>query len=474
MISVDQFIRDYSRELSENNAAIFAGAGLSASAGFVDWKTLLRPLAEDMNIDIDKEHDLVSLAQYHVNESGNNRSDLNNAILRNFSSHVSITESHKILARLLIDTYWTTNYDTLIEDALKASGKRADVKHQTSQLPNTMPYRDVTVYKMHGDVNHPNEAIISKDDYERYANERSAFITGLAGDLISKTFLFLGFSFSDPNLDYVLSRIRIENQQNQRKHFCILRKEPAKLPKESEADYTQRQVKQQLFIGDLKRYNIRTVLVDEYKEIPEILGRLESIHKQKNVFISGAAHTYGEWEESAALDFIQKLSSALIRTDRKIVTGLGLGIGSTVVDGALQEIYWKQKRSLSDQLILRPFPQSEEGKQLWTPYREDMLSYAGAAVFVFGNKLEGQEVVLSNGMQEEFDIAVRKGVKVIPVGSTGHLSRELWTYVTQNMNQFFPRDDGRILEAFNILGTSGLDVDDYVKAVVNILDLMKG
>ena len=33
-----QFIRDYIAEINSGDAAIFAGAGLSASAGFVNWK----------------------------------------------------------------------------------------------------------------------------------------------------------------------------------------------------------------------------------------------------------------------------------------------------------------------------------------------------------------------------------------------------------------------------------------------------
>ena len=55
-----QFIRDYIVEINSGDAAIFAGAGLSASAGFVNWKELLRDLATELNLDIEKEHDLIS------------------------------------------------------------------------------------------------------------------------------------------------------------------------------------------------------------------------------------------------------------------------------------------------------------------------------------------------------------------------------------------------------------------------------
>ena len=50
------------KELEENNFAIFAGAGLSSPAGYVNWKELLRPLSQELDFDIDKETDLVSLA----------------------------------------------------------------------------------------------------------------------------------------------------------------------------------------------------------------------------------------------------------------------------------------------------------------------------------------------------------------------------------------------------------------------------
>ena len=66
--------------------------------------------------------------------------------------------------------------------------------------------RDAVVYKMHGDVEHPHEAVLTKMIMSRYHLKRGAFINALAGDLVSKTFWFMGFSFTDPNLDYILSR----------------------------------------------------------------------------------------------------------------------------------------------------------------------------------------------------------------------------------------------------------------------------
>ena len=99
-----QFIRELVNELSANNLAIFAGAGLSVAAGFVDWKGLLKDLAEELDLNIDKEeNNLISLAQYYINEKQGNRSKINQIILNEFSQQAVLTENHKILARLPID-----------------------------------------------------------------------------------------------------------------------------------------------------------------------------------------------------------------------------------------------------------------------------------------------------------------------------------------------------------------------------------
>jgi NAD-dependent SIR2 family protein deacetylase len=201
------FIREYTRELHNKNAAVFAGAGLSMGSGYVDWKGLLSEIVRDLGLDPENEHDLVTIAQYHCNQAGGSRTHLTQTILNHFATVRSPTPAHRILAGLPILTYWTTNYDKLIERALEAAKKVPDVKYTLKQLSVTRPDRDVVVYKMHGDIDHPADAIISKDQYEAYPLEMSAFVSALRGDLVEKTFVFIGFSFTDPNIDFILSSL---------------------------------------------------------------------------------------------------------------------------------------------------------------------------------------------------------------------------------------------------------------------------
>lgn len=274
-MNVDLFIENFTKAVREDNAAIFAGAGLSNGAGFVNWKELLKNVAEELGLSVEKEqHDLVTLAQYYCN-AHMGRGRLNQIITDEFQRRASITENHRILARLPISTFWTTNYDTLIETSLREIGKTPDVKLTPENLAITLEDRDAIVYKMHGDVSQVHNAIINRDDYERYENTHSIFTTALQGDLVSKTFLFIGFSFNDPNLNYILSRIRIRLEGNQRPHYCLLKR-----IKERDDDYEYAKVKQGLQINDLKRFSINTILVDEYSDITNILARIEQRFKK--------------------------------------------------------------------------------------------------------------------------------------------------------------------------------------------------
>lgn len=471
--ATESYVTEIIKELEEENLAVFCGAGFSVPAGFVTWKDLMRPIADELNLDIDKEeHDLISLAQYHCNVNASNRSKLNQMLVDEFSRDTAPSENHRILARLPISTFWTTNYDKLIESCLAESGKRPDVKYTKEQLAFTKPKRDATVYKMHGDMDHPDKAVLTKDDYESYHVRMDQFLTALAGDLVSKTFLFIGFSFSDPNLDYILSRVRVAYNVNQRRHYCFVRK-----VKESECvdedDFEYKKRKHAFFIGDLSRFNIKAILIDDYPQVTDILQEIENRYKRKSIFISGAAHEFGKWTETGALSFIHELSRSFIRMQFRIVSGFGLGVGSAVISGALEEIYMNPGNSKSDQLILRPFPQQVFGtyskEAVWKRYRDDMCSHAGIALFIFGNKLVDGKVVSSNGMREEFEIAQAKGIFLLPIGATGYVAKTLWEEVKNNFDTLYPRMDPAIKDKFMFLGDETKTPGEILDTVFSIL-----
>lgn len=467
MAGIQEFIREYVRAVSQGYAAVFAGAGLSRGSGYTNWKELVKPLAEEIGLDVDKEHDLVAITQYYCNERVT-RSSINQRILNEYTKDAILNENIEILTRLPISTYWTTNYDELLETALKANNKKADVKATQESLANNIYDRDAVVYKMHGDVRCPDKAVLTKDDYEIYGKERPLFRTALQGDLISKTFLFIGFSFEDPNLDYILSQIRILLGESTRDHFCFFERVKQQ-PGESTPDHSYNVAKQELRIKDLRRYGIQAISLDSYTEITDILKQIEHGHLLKNIFISGScAQCESPWTDDAVALFTHHLAKMLVKANYRLISGFGLGIGSTIINGALEEIMASKYKHVDEHLCLRPFPQIISGdiprEQLWQKYREDMIAQAGVAIFIFGNKRVDDKIVIADGMINEFEIAKQKGKRIIPIGSTGGTARIIYNEVKNDIVKY-----PYLAKFIDALG----EEDDYNKLIVLVDEIIK-
>ena len=470
-VSKEELVRNYTKAIREGNAAVFAGAGLSSSSGLVNWKELLRPLAKDINLDVDKEeHDLLSVAQFYKDQRST-RSGINQKIMEAFSKNVEPNENIRVLARLPIFTYWTTNYDKLLEDGIKEANRNPDVKIQSSQLSNSKPDRDCVVFKMHGDVDFPENAVLTREDYETYGNKRSLFRTALQGDLISKEFLFIGFSFEDPNLAYILAQIHSLLDDNVRDHYCFFKRvQRDDYPDDGEFKYDL--AKQEMKVENLTHYGIQTVYVDDYSEITDILHEIEKASKLKNVFISGSASAYqAPWTKDSAEELAGKLSGALVHGNCRITSGFGLGIGSAVINGALNVIYADKYRHVDEHLCLRPFPQNVTGAErtaIYKKYREDMLSEAGIAIFIFGNKKDSSgNIITAPGCLDEYHIAKAEGNCIIPIGSTGYAAKDIYDEVKTEMvvdPDAYPYLKGYIDDLGSVT-----DIDKLVRIVVEIV-----
>ena len=417
-----KFIRDYSKALENNSAAVFAGAGMSNASGFVDWKNLLREFAADIRLDIDKETDLIAVAQYYKN-SMHSRHSLNQEIINQFTRQSKKNKYMNALGKLPIHCYWTTNYDNIIEETLRNKfSLNVDVKISQENLAVIKNECDAIVYKFHGDSSFPEQAVLTKEDYELFSQTHKLFITALQGDLISKTFLFIGYSFNDPNLETVLSNIRILIGDNKRDHYCLVKKVQAE-DFESEAEYIYEQVKQEHKITDLLRYGIHTVLVDSYDEIVNILNEIHVAFISKRIFIAGSCRNYGDWDKNDAYSFLFNLGYKLISNGYIVSSGFVEGVGPQVVNGALTAIT-QLKLNVEKYLQLKPLPLIDgkadkidtETKKM---FQNDMISPVGIVIFVFGNQYYDGKLCNSNGVWHDFERAKEQNKFIIPIGATG-------------------------------------------------------
>ena len=109
---------------------------------------------------------------------------------------------HRSLANLdRCRIFYTTNYDNFIERALTASGRTC---HVTSSELNINHDRAIEeVVKFHGDFNDPENMVFSESQYFERMRFENAMDFKLRSDILGRAVLFLGYSFNDPNVNYL-------------------------------------------------------------------------------------------------------------------------------------------------------------------------------------------------------------------------------------------------------------------------------
>lgn len=147
----------------------------------------------------------------------------------------------------------------------------------------------------------------------------------MKGDLISKRFLFISFSFEDPNPDYIWGQIHALLDENVAEHYCFFQR-AQRSDYSNDEDYRYENARQELRTKDLTRYGIQPVFVVDYSEITEILQEIEFAVKRNNFFISGSADDYTRWGKDKAEELARKVAESLVKNDFKVTSEFGLGV----------------------------------------------------------------------------------------------------------------------------------------------------
>lgn len=120
---------------------------------------------------------------------------------RQFTSpYAATTPSHRALVKLPITELFTTNYDTLIEHAFFEAATQLTVSARPEQFIarlSAQPSRHLV--KLHGTVDEPATIVLTRAQYAASRRERIEMFDYLKQHLRQHSFLFVGYSLSDPN-----------------------------------------------------------------------------------------------------------------------------------------------------------------------------------------------------------------------------------------------------------------------------------
>lgn len=203
--------------LLARECVLFVGAGLSSAAGLPGWDALIRHLGDDLGIRRPDRHNYLDLAQWHRERFGRDR--LADLLRQTYSTQAHPTLGHYLLMSLPLRHVITTNYDDLLERALTAL-KRHPVKVIHQQDVARTGQDEVFVVKLHGDLAHAEEIILTHDDYDEFFHRRPAMALLLESLLLNQTFLFVGYGLRDPNFRQIHGRIVRMLRQARRPAFA--------------------------------------------------------------------------------------------------------------------------------------------------------------------------------------------------------------------------------------------------------------
>ena len=196
-------IRQIQQAMRQNKLVVFAGAGVSKSAGVPLWGELIEELKKELDLP-QYETDFLKIPQLYKNlRKGKEFLERIKDILQD--GEVQYNKIHEALLDLKPCHIVTANYDDLFEQAIVNSNSNFFTVSKDEDLPFNRGER--LLIKMHGDFKSGN-IVLTENDYLDYAKNFPLIRAYVMSIFASKLVLFVGFSFSDINLKYILRDVR--------------------------------------------------------------------------------------------------------------------------------------------------------------------------------------------------------------------------------------------------------------------------
>lgn len=437
--------------------AIFVGSGISYESTEVDWFKLLEPLTKEIDINIDNEHDdLPLIAQYIVNHYSGNRGPLINQISKAFNKKFQINDYHKALAATKISAIWTTNYDTLLETAF--SDFLIDVKVNDDSISRNVNNSEIEIIKMHGCISrsHHDEITITQEDYEDFLVNKPAISQRLCNDLLHKSFLFIGYSYRDPNIRNIMVLARRLSKKSTQEHFLILKRATDKDPLKCK----EKAKRQELWCNDLKRLGISTLLIDNYDELKSILCSISHRSRGRTVYITGS-HEDGKQKVTKKLGVILAKEKDII-----LMNGQSSGVGANVVS-EFTKYCIENQIDVNCRMHIFPNPYAANPNfsndfsllQYLKRYRAKLLNSTQVVIIFSGQK----------GTEAELEVAINRNCKIIPaVVTPDDRNNDVIKKVLKNKSimDYIQKADN---EYHNKLTTGIVSAEDIYKCLMKIL-----
>jgi hypothetical protein len=194
-----------SEKAARNKLVPFLGAGSSYGHLSLDWDAISEEMANEIGSKAKSNLDIAE--EYFLAKGYNGLCEFlkKKLIVNEYNEDLDIVPL--IVISLGIGLIYTTNQDNVFEKCIEKYGRKFRVVSKLEDLSNYLPGESIYV-KYHGDLSIPDSIIFTKSSYKNRIDNQNHFLNiRMRSDILAKSFLFIGYSFRDPNVCLIFEEI---------------------------------------------------------------------------------------------------------------------------------------------------------------------------------------------------------------------------------------------------------------------------
>jgi NAD-dependent SIR2 family protein deacetylase len=210
---MDKGVERLIKYIRKEDVVLFIGAGFSFKAGGPTVSQIIKAIFDDAGEEFacqNKGKNLRTISENYVKDCGC-RNDLITLLNKVFSFQPKDTsDQHSLYEIPHFHTIFTTNYDTLLEDAYPKNERVVITSNEGCTYADE---KKVNIYKVHGDItssNNPDGIVITESDYKNYFKNKNFTLLWetLKQAFVKKHILFIGYSLEDDDILNVIKKVR--------------------------------------------------------------------------------------------------------------------------------------------------------------------------------------------------------------------------------------------------------------------------
>ena len=218
-------IKEINKARTNNRLVIFVGSGVSNNSGVPTWKGLIETIAKKINYNENcngcdsietscpKEDcserfnftatEFLRIPEYYYQSASSDE------YFQTISDTLKCDKESNAVDEIILDIaphhIITTNYDTLLENSASIKTANYKVIYEDKDLLSNAS--DGYIIKMHGDIDRPETIVLKESDYIDYEHTHPLISTYIKSLLVNHTFMFVGYSLNDNNLNLIIGWI---------------------------------------------------------------------------------------------------------------------------------------------------------------------------------------------------------------------------------------------------------------------------